>query len=78
MKSITEIYLDMARALLEITAQELADAASIGVATARRAEAADGPATTPANLQAMQSALEAAGVTFIDRNGGGPGVRLKE
>ena len=74
---ITGIQIRATRALLGITAQALADAASIGVATVRRAEAADVPATTPTNLKAMQSALEAAGVTFIDGNGGGPGVRLK-
>ena len=28
------------------------------------------------NLAAIKSALEAAGVEFIDENGGGPGVRL--
>ena len=32
----------------------------------------------PNNMAALRSALEAAGVEFIDRNGGGPGVRLRE
>jgi hypothetical protein len=30
-----------------------------------------------ANETALRSALEAAGVEFISKNGGGPGVRLK-
>jgi hypothetical protein len=30
-----------------------------------------------ANEAALRTALEAAGVKFIDENGGGPGVRLK-
>ena len=30
----------------------------------------------PNNLEAIRSALEAAGVEFIPENGGGPGVRL--
>ena len=30
------------------------------------------------NLEAIRAALEAAGVVFIDRNGGGPGVRLRQ
>jgi hypothetical protein len=30
-----------------------------------------------AYLEAIQRALEDAGVTFVDANGGGPGVRLK-
>jgi len=29
-------------------------------------------------LEAMCRALEAAGVEFIDQNGGGPGVRLRK
>lgn len=29
------------------------------------------------NLAAIRTALEAAGVEFIEQNGGGPGVRLK-
>ena len=29
------------------------------------------------NLAAIRAAIEAAGVEFIDPNGGGPGVRLK-
>jgi hypothetical protein len=33
--------------------------------------------TTPNNL-AIRRALEAAGVEFIDANGGGPGVRLRD
>jgi hypothetical protein len=31
---------------------------------------------TAANNHAVRRALEAAGVEFIDANGGGPGVRL--
>ena len=33
---------------------------------------------TAANNLAVRRALEAAGVEFIDENGGGPGVRLKK
>jgi hypothetical protein len=49
------------------------------VATIRRVEVVEGeiPATS-ANEAALRSALEAAGVEFIDENGGGPGVRLKK
>ncbi len=31
----------------------------------------------PNNLAAIRVALEAAGVEFIEQNGGGPGVRLR-
>lgn len=30
------------------------------------------------NLAALQSALEQAGIIFIDQNGNGPGVRLRD
>ena len=36
------------------------------------------PSLTAANDLATRSALEAAGVEFIDENGGGPGVRLRK
>lgn len=32
----------------------------------------------PNNLSAIRAALEAAGVEFIEENGGGPGVRLSK
>ena len=45
----------------------------------RRAEIAEkGTSLTAANELAISRALEAAGVVFIDENGGGPGVRLRE
>ena len=36
------------------------------------------PKTTAENVWKVQQALEDAGVVFIDENGGGPGVRLKD
>jgi hypothetical protein len=45
----------------------------------RRAEVAeDAIALTAANDLAIRRALEAAGIEFIDENGGGPGVRLRK
>ena len=78
-KTITSSQIRAARALLKWTAQDVATAAKVGVATMRRAE--NGPeelTITPANAQAIRNALEAAGVEFIEKNGGGPGVRLKD
>ncbi len=55
------------------------DVRSLGVNTPRRAEAADDATTlTAANELAIRRALEAAGIEFIDKNGGGPGVRLRK
>ena len=66
----------MARAALGWSAAKLAEAAQVGIATVNRFEA--GAATSiPATLAAIERALEAAGVEFIDENGGGRGVRLR-
>ena len=78
-KKITPGQIRAARALLKISAQDLADAASVGVATLRRAENDDSDIeTTPANANAIRSALEEYGIEFIPENGGGSGVRLRE
>ena len=67
-----------ARALLRWSAEDLARESALGVNTIRRAEVAEeGISLTAANELAIRRALEAAGVEFIDENGGGPGVRLK-
>jgi hypothetical protein len=51
----------------------------VGVTTIRRAELADDETSmTAPNDLAVRRALEAAGVEFIDENGGGPGVRLRK
>ena len=77
MKTITGAQIRAARSLVRWSALELATAASVGVATVRRAEADDGlPSTTPANLLSIRHALETAGIEFIPENDSGPGVRL--
>lgn len=78
-KHITGAQIRAARALLRMSAEELAQKTKVGVATLRRAEAVDGPVTmTAANQSIIRAALEAAGVIFVDENGEGPGVRLKK
>lgn len=66
-----------ARALLNWSQERLAEAARVSVTTLRNFERG---ATTPVvnNLAAIQAALEAAGVEFIEENGGGAGVRLRK
>ena len=78
-KPITGAQLRAARALLRWSADDLAEKSTIGVATIRRAEGREGPlGVTAANEFAIRSALEFAGVIFVDENGEGPGVRLRK
>jgi hypothetical protein len=68
-----------ARALVRWTAEDLARASAVGVATIRRAELTEHQTSlTAANDLAIRNALEAAGVQFIAQNGGGIGVRLRQ
>ncbi|MCJ8051693.1 helix-turn-helix domain-containing protein [Shinella curvata] len=68
-----------ARALLGIGQVELADRARISAPTLRRMEASEGIASGLANnVAAVRAALESAGILFIDQNGNGPGVRLRD
>jgi hypothetical protein len=79
MTGLTGGQIRSARALLRWTAWDLARRSSLGVNTVRRAEATDEATTlTAANELAIRRALEAAGIEFIDENGGGPGVRLRK
>lgn len=67
-----------ARALLRWTAEDLANAAEVGVATIRRMEVLDGvPAGNVKTLVAIQQALEGAGIEFIGNPDDSPGVRLR-
>jgi transcriptional regulator with XRE-family HTH domain len=77
MKSLTSAQIRAARALLRWSAEDLAREAALGLATIRRAENVEVHSMTAANDLTVRHALEAAGVEFIDENGGGPGVRLR-
>jgi transcriptional regulator with XRE-family HTH domain len=78
-KPLTSQQIRAARALLRWRAQDLARASAVGVATIRRAELAERETSmTAPNDLAVRHALEAAGVEFIDENGGGAGVRLRK
>ena len=74
---LTGAQLRAARALLGVSASDLAATTKLGIATIRRAEAYSGRVSmTPANAERLVRALEEAGVEFIPQNGGGGGVRL--
>jgi transcriptional regulator with XRE-family HTH domain len=81
-KSILKVsirQIKAARALLDWSQEALAAAAVVSVPTIKRLEAEDGVLGGRNETSAkIRSALEAAGVEFIDENGGGPGVRLRK
>jgi hypothetical protein len=78
-KKISSAQMRAARALLRWSALDLAEASKVGVATIRRVEVVEGEIpVTLANEGALRQALEAAGVEFIDENGGGAGVRFRK
>ena len=81
-KSILKVsirQIKAARALLAWSQEQLAEAADISIPTIKRLEAIDGPLGGRSGTGAkIQTALERAGVEFIDENGGGSGVRLRK
>ena len=77
-KPLSSAQIRAARALLRWSAEDLARESLLSVATIRRAELSEKETSmTAANDLAVRRALEAAGVEFIDEEGGGPGVRLR-
>jgi transcriptional regulator with XRE-family HTH domain len=76
---LTSAQIRAARALIRWSAEDLARQSTVSVTTIRRAELKPSATVmTRANDQAIRRALEQAGVEFIDAEGGGPGVRLRE
>lgn len=66
-----------ARALLGWSQADLARASGVSEPTVKRLEAGSGDiGGRQATVEAIVTALEAAGAQFIPQNGGGPGVRL--
>ena len=78
-KALTSAQIRAARALLRWRAEDLARESAVGIATIRRAELReDETSLTAPNNRAIRRAFEEAGITFIDENGDGPGVRLRK
>ena len=70
------IQLKMARAAVGWGVRELAKKAGITANTVTRIE--NGADAKQSPMDRLQHALEAAGIEFIQENGGGPGVRLRK
>ncbi len=77
MSSVTVSQLRMARAALNWTLSDLAEASSVSSRTIRRIESENGlERATPANLKLIRETLEAAGIEFIGTAEEGPGIRF--
>ena len=74
--TVTSAQVRMARAALDWTVRDLAEAAGIHRNTVSNIEVGryGGDAAT---LSKIETVLKRAGIEFIDENGGGPGVRLR-
>ncbi|WP_417831626.1 helix-turn-helix domain-containing protein [Terasakiella sp.] len=78
---LTSEQIKGARGLLNWSARELAEKCSLGLATIQRMENRGTAKSTVENLIAVKTALENAGIIFIEEGAqslnGGAGVRLK-
>lgn len=76
-KPVTSAQIRAARGLVNWSVRELSERANIHRNTITNFETgkSGGDETT---LSAIRSALEAAGVIFVEENGEGPGVRLRK
>ena len=66
-----------ARSLLGLSREQLAEASGVPLRTVARLELGEG-SPQKRTLAAIRAALEAAGVIFLEENGGGAGVRLRK
>ena len=70
------IQLKMARAAAGWGVRDLAKKAGVTANTVTRIE--NGADAKQSTMYKLKHALEAAGIEFMDENGGGPGVRLRK
>jgi transcriptional regulator with XRE-family HTH domain len=67
-----------ARALLGWSQTELALRAGLSLPTVKRVERDFGPLVSEEARTKLQKAIEAAGIEFLEENGGGAGVRFRK
>lgn len=73
---LSPVQCRMARAALGWGVGDLARKAGVGINTVSRFE--NGSEAHGGTQRLLRGAFEAAGIVFIDQNGGGPGVRLRD
>jgi transcriptional regulator with XRE-family HTH domain len=76
MAPILPVQCWLAREALGWSVRDFARAAEVSAKTVVRFEC--GEALKASTVEMIQSALEKAGVIFVDANDGGPGVRLRK
>jgi transcriptional regulator with XRE-family HTH domain len=64
--------------LVSLSQADIAEVTGLSLPTIKRAESDRDVSVSTEAINAIRSALEAAGVAFIAENGGGPGVRLRK
>ena len=74
---VTIEQLRAARSLLGWSQSELAARAELSLPTVKRLEGAFGPRVSNDAQVKLQRAIEAAGIEFLEENGGGEGVRFR-
>jgi len=76
---LTAEQIRAARALLRWQQSTVADRADVSLETIKRLERLEGPLeqVRVGTIEAIRQAFTDAGVEFIDENGGGVGVRLR-
>lgn len=75
---VTIEQLRAARGLLGWSQSELAARAGLSLPTVKRLEGGFGPRVSNEARAKLQRAIEAAGIQFINENGGGSGVRFRK
>jgi transcriptional regulator with XRE-family HTH domain len=75
---VTAEQLRAARGLLGWSQSELAAHAGLSLPTVKRLEGGFGPRVSDDARTKLQMAIEAAGIKFIEENGGGLGVRFRK
>lgn len=73
----TSDQLVAARAATGLSVQALAEHTGLGVNTVRRAEAGGAEVITPVNADRLVAGLKALGITFLEADADGPGIRIK-
>lgn len=77
-ETLTVGQLRAARAVLSMTLKELAELTSIGIATLKRYEAAEGiPPSRKGHLATLRQFYESRGIEFIGSAEDRPGIRIK-